>query len=142
MASRRQARRDAMVVLYQHDLTGGSIDELYNNLQQENGEDVDVFTREEVEGILAAQTELDQEIDACSRGWPSHRLAALERSILRIGMYEIKKRPEIPVEATIDEAVTLAKRFCSREAAALVNGVLGKVAESSRGGKDSGSGRK
>lgn len=142
MASRRQARRDAMVVLYQHDLTGGGMNELYNNLQQESGHAVDDFTREEVEGVLAAQTELDQEIDACSQGWPSHRLAALERSILRIGMYEIKKRPEIPIEATINEAVTLAKRFCSREAASLVNGVLGKVAESNRGREDSGSGRK
>lgn len=142
MASRRQARRDAMVVLYQHDMTGAGMNELYNNLQQESGHAVDDFTREEVESVLAAQTELDQEIDACSRGWPSHRLAALERSILRIGMYEIKKRPEIPIEAAISEAVMLAKRFCSREAASLVNGVLGKAAESSRGREDSGSGRK
>lgn len=128
--SRRQARRDAMVVLYQHDLTGSPIDELYNNLQQESGHDADDFTREEVAGVLAASQELDEEIDRFSRHWPAHRLAALERSILRIGMYEIRQRPEIPVEATIDEAVTLAKRFCSREAAALVNGVLGKAAES------------
>lgn len=128
--SRRQARRDAMVVLYQHDLTGSPIDELYNNLQRESGHEADDFTREEVDGVLSSAQELDREIDSYSRSWPAHRMAALERSILRIGMYEIRQRPEIPIEATIDEAVTLAKRFCSREAAALVNGVLGKAAES------------
>lgn len=128
MISRRQARRDAMVVLYQHDLTGAPVDELYNTLQQESGREVDAFTREEVAGVLESLDEIDQEIDACSRSWPSHRLAALERSILRIGMYEVARRPDIPIEVTIDEAVTLAKRYCSREAAALVNGVLGKAA--------------
>jgi len=119
-----------MVVLYQHDLTGSPIDELYNNLQRESGHEADDFTREEVDGVLSSAQELDREIDSYSRSWPAHRMAALERSILRIGMYEIRQRPEIPIEATIDEAVTLAKRFCSREAAALVNGVLGKAAES------------
>lgn len=88
----------------------------------------DGFTRDEVGGVLAALAEMDAAIDAASRGWPAHRLAALERSILRLGVYEIKRRDDIPAEVSIDEAVSLAKRFCSREAAALVNGVLGNVA--------------
>lgn len=126
--TRRQARRDAMVVLYQHDITGASLEELYNNLRQESGHVADGFTRDEVGGVLAALAEMDAAIDAASRGWPAHRLAALERSILRLGVYEIKRRDDIPAEVSIDEAVSLAKRFCSREAAALVNGVLGNVA--------------
>lgn len=127
--SRRQARRDAMVLLYQQDLTGGAIEELYNNLERDEGRQLDAFTREEVEGVLAAQSEIDAIIDVTAAGWPAHRLAALERNILRLAIYEIRDRDDIPAEVSIDEAVELAKRFCSREAGALLNGVLGKVIE-------------
>lgn len=133
--SRRSARRDAMVILYQHDLTGAGLKELYNNHEQENGYYPAEFTREEVEGVLSFKEELDGSIDTYSKGWPAHRLAALERSILRIGLYEIEKRGDIPMEASIDEAVQLAKRYCSREAAVLINGVLGKVADELKSGE-------
>jgi N utilization substance protein B len=118
-----------MVILYQHDLTGAPLDRLYNDLQEEDGHAPDPFTREEVESVISLAAELDADIDAYSRGWPAHRLAALERSILRMGTYELRQRLDIPAEAAIDEAVSLAKKYCSREAAALVNGVLGKIAE-------------
>lgn len=135
MISRRQARRDAMVVLYQHDITGAGLEQLYNNLQQEYGHYPDEFTLEEVEGVLAHKDSLDRVIDAHSEGWPAHRLAALERTIMRMGVYELQKRADIPVEATVDEAVHLSKRYCSREAAALINGVLGQIAEEEKSKK-------
>ncbi len=117
-----------MVLLYQLDLTGGELESLYNNLEREEGRQLDAFTREEVEGVLAAAATIDAAIDATATGWPAHRLAALERNILRLAIYEIRDRPEIPFEVTIDEAVELAKRFCSPEAGSLVNGILGKIA--------------
>lgn len=126
--SRRQARRDAMVVLYQHDLTGAGLDDLYKSIETERGYEPAVYTRSLVEGVTASRDELDSEIDARSLKWPSHRLAALERNILRIAVYEIKKSPDIPVETSIDEAVRLAKRYCSREAGSLINGILGTLA--------------
>lgn len=118
-----------MVILYQHDLTGADIDSLYQNIKRDQGYYPVDFTRSEVEGVLAAHAELDAVIDAHSQGWPAHRMAALERNIIRMALYEMYHRPDIPLEVSIDEAVSLAKRFCSREAGALVNGVLGKVAE-------------
>jgi len=118
-----------MVILYQYDLTGGDIDVLYDNLEREEGRGIDPFTRGEVEGVLAARLEIDAAIDAVAVGWPAHRLAALERSILRLAIYEIRQRDDIPAEVSIDEAVELAKRFCSPEAGSLVNGILGKIAE-------------
>jgi len=118
-----------MVILYQYDLTGGDIDVLYDNLEREEGRGIDPFTRGEVEGVLAARPEIDAAIDAVAVGWPAHRLAALERSILRLAIYEIRQRDDIPAEVSIDEAVELAKRFCSPEAGSLVNGILGKIAE-------------
>ncbi len=127
--SRMQARRDAMVVLYQHDITGKAVEELYRDLELDRGHAPDAYTRETVAAVLAARDEIDAAIDAASRGWPAHRLAALERNILRIAVHELRRRDDIPMEVSIDEAVALAKRYCSREAAALVNGILGKIAQ-------------
>ena len=59
----------------------------------------------------------------------------LERAILRVAVYELVKETEVPVAVVVDEAVSLAKRFCSGEAGALVNGVLGNVARESRPGE-------
>lgn len=128
MTSRRQARRDSMVILYQHELTGSSPEELFEALEKDEGRELDVFTREEVADVLARIPELDGVIDEYAEGWPAHRLAPLERNILRIAVYEMRNRDSIPVEVSIDEAVSLAKRFCSREAASLINGILGKLA--------------
>lgn len=128
--SRRQARRDAMVLLYQHDLTGGDLDTLYKNLEGKEEHELEPYTREVVEGVLASQDEIDELIDASAENWSASRMAALERNILRLAIYEIRNRDDIPAEVSIDEAVELAKRFCSREAGSLVNGVLSNVANS------------
>ncbi len=117
-----------MVVLYQHDLTGAPPERLFRDLEQDRGYPAAEFTREMVAGVLAAAAELDGAIDRASSGWPAHRLAALERSILRIAVYEMLRRDDIPMEVSIDEAVTLAKRYSSREAGSLVNGILSQVA--------------
>lgn len=130
--SRRQARRDAMVLLYQRDLTGGGLEDLYGNLESKEERELEPYTREVVEGVLASQDEIDAMIDASAENWSVSRMAALERNILRLAIYEIRKRDDIPVEVSIDEAVELARRFCSNEAGALVNGVLSNVAGESR----------
>jgi N utilization substance protein B len=122
-----------MVVLYQHELTGALPVELYRTLEQESGHDTAAYTREIVDAVLTAAGDLDAAIDEASAGWPAHRLAPLERSILRIAILEIRNRPDVPVEVSIDEAVTLAKRFCSREAGALVNGILSQIAREGPG---------
>ena len=130
--SRRQARRDAMVILYQRDITGAPLVELYASLEHDTGHSPDRFTILEVEGVTSGARQLDAAIDAASEGWPAHRMAALERNILRLALYEMREIEDIPIEVSIDEAVALSKRFCSREAATLVNGILGKIAEEGR----------
>ncbi len=133
--SRRRARRDAMVILYQKDISASSVDELFAGLKREAGHEPDEFTRQEVAGVLASQSDLDHVIDAASQGWPAHRLGALERSILRMAVYEILDRADIPAEVSASEAVILAKRFCSQEAGSLINGILGKIVrEASKNG--------
>lgn len=127
--SRRQARRDAMVLLYQQDLTGGELGDLYEKLEGKEERQLETYTREVVEGVMASRPEIDELIDASAENWSASRMAALERNILRLAIYEIRNRDDVPAEVSIDEAVELARRFCSNEAGSLVNGVLSNVAD-------------
>ena len=77
---------------------------------------------------MGRSEELDRRIDEVSEGWPADRLGVLERNILRIGISELEGGT-VPPEVAIAEAVGLAKRYASPEAARLVNGILGRVAE-------------
>ncbi len=120
MAGRRAARRTALVLLYQWDLTGQPLAALYEGT-------VDPFARELAERVSGEAVELDRRIDAAADEWTADRLGVLERNVLRIGIYELE-HGTVPVEVAISEAVGLAKRYASEEAAKLVNGILGRVA--------------
>ena len=120
MTSRREARRAAVFMLFQWDLTGEPLGSTYEG-------DVDDFARETAEAVAARAAELDRRIDEATEDWPADRLGALERNVLRVGIYELE-RGEVPTEVAIDEAVRMAKRYSSDEAGRLVNGILGRVA--------------
>lgn len=120
MVGRRAGRRTALFLLYQWDLTGQPLASLYDG-------EVDDFARGLADDVAARAKELDQRITAASEGWPADRLGTLERNILRIGVYELE-RDTVPTEVAINEAVSLAKRYASDEAARLVNGILGRIA--------------
>jgi transcription antitermination protein NusB len=120
MAGRRAARRTALFLLYQWDLTGQPLTALYEG-------DVDPFARELADAVSARPEELDRAIDDAAEDWTASRMGVLERNILRIGIHELE-RATVPAEVAISEAVELAKRYASDEAARLVNGILGRVA--------------
>lgn len=120
MISRREARRAALFMLFQWDVTGKALGSTYEG-------DLDDFARETAEAVAKRAPELDQRIDEATEGWPADRLGALERNVLRVGIYELEQG-EVPPEVAIDEAVRLAKRYASDEAAKLVNGILGRIA--------------
>jgi transcription antitermination protein NusB len=119
VTSRREARRAAVFMLFQWDLTGEPLGSTYEG-------DVDVFARETAAAVAAKAAELDRRIDETSEDWPADRLGALERNVLRIALEELD-RGEAPKEVVIDEAVTLAKRYATEDAGRLVNGILGAV---------------
>jgi transcription antitermination protein NusB len=118
--SRRGARRTALFLLYQWDLTGQPLGTNYDG-------EVDEFARKLAESVAAQADELDARISAVSGDWPARQLGALERNILRIGIHELDEGT-VPLEVAIDEAVTLAKRYASEDAGRLVNGILGAIA--------------
>jgi transcription antitermination protein NusB len=121
VARRSDQRRAAVVALYQGDVTGRPALDLLDR-------HATPFTRELVEGVLADQAELDELIATHSSGWTLDRIAPVERNILRVAMYELLSRPDVPTEVAIDEAVEAAKELCSAEAPGFVNGILGTVA--------------
>ena len=96
------------------------------------GEDphVDGYAAELVRGVALHRREVDEILQTHVEGWSLQRLGVLERAILRLAAYELCWEPEVPPAVVIDEAVGAARRFCSDEASALVNGVLGAVAAS------------
>ena len=117
---RADQRREAVVALYQHEVTG-------RPLQDVMPKQASPFTRELVDGVLHQQDELDALIERHAKGWSLDRIAPLERSILRIALYEMLHRTDVPDEVAIDEAVEAAKELCAAEAAGFVNGILGAV---------------
>ena len=117
---RRQARRTALFLLYQWDLTGQPLASLYEG-------EVDDFARSLAEEVAGRAEELDERITEAAEGWTADRLGTLERNILRMGIHELE-HASVPVEVAIGEAVKLAKRYASDEAGRLVNGVLARVA--------------
>src|SRR5256885_1593905 len=106
---RSDQRRDAVFACYQRDVTGRPLEELL-------GADVRPFTRELAEGVERLRPELDATIAELAKGWTIDRIAPLERNIMRVALYEIEHREEIPTEVAIDEAVELAKEYCGAEA--------------------------
>lgn len=117
---RSDQRRDAAVALYQRDVTKRPLDELLA--------DAKPFTKDLALGADEHLAEIDAEIGANAHGWTIQRIAPLERAIMRIAVFEIHHRPEIPVPVSINEAVNTTKRYCGAEAPAFVNGVLSAIA--------------
>ncbi|HEU5279019.1 MAG TPA: transcription antitermination factor NusB [Gaiellaceae bacterium] len=119
MSGRRSARRTALFLLYQWDITGQPLASLYEG-------EIDPFARETAEAVAAQAVEYDCRITEAAEGWTADRLGAIERNILRIALHELDG-DDVPDEVAIDEAVNLAKRYATDDAARLVNGILGRI---------------
>jgi transcription antitermination protein NusB len=129
VSRRSDQRRAAVFALYQHELTGRPLDEVF-----EPG--ASSFTRALAHATADRQEELDERIERHSEGWALERIAPLERAIMRVALLEILHpdllegdRP-IPPEGAIAEAVETAKQFCGAQAPGFVNGVLAAVLRS------------
>ncbi len=114
---RSEQRRDAVFACYQREVTGRPLGELLDEARP--------FTRELAEGVEGRREELDATIARHAKGWELERIAPLERCVIRVALYEIEHREDVPTEVAIDEAVEIAKQYCGAEAPGFVNGVLG-----------------
>jgi N utilization substance protein B len=127
VASRTKARRQAIDILYQADVTGADGRAVIVEWEQA-GREVPAFTRELVEGVVDGRDALDRIIGAHSEGWRVERMASVDRTILRVATFELRVLGT-PVGAAIDEAVRAAKDLSTEDSGRFVNGVLGRIAE-------------
>lgn len=124
IGSRREARERAFGLLYEAETKDVAPSTVIAELPIEP----ETFTIELVEGVEANGPALDETIQRFARDWKLERMPALDRALLRLGVYELSHRPDVPTGAVISEAVELAKRFSTDESGRFVNGVLSAVA--------------
>jgi len=135
VTSRREARRTAIDILYQADLTEAD-PSLVLAEWQEAGRPVSPFTRELVDGVEAALPEIDLLLEEHTEGWTVARMAALDRTILRVAIHELRHRTDVPTSVAISEAVEAATDLSSEGSPRFVNGILGKIASEMRPAAD------
>jgi len=126
--SRSRCREWALQVLYQAEYVGhrtGEIIRYYRHFQEYDK--VPAYLTKLVEGVAAHQEELDALIRQHSEHWRLERMAAVDRNLLRLALYELLHQPAIPAKVVINEAVELAKRYGSEESGSFINGVLDRI---------------
>lgn len=121
---RSNARERALHLLYEAEVKGVATAEILAGQVLEVGE----ITTLIVDGITDLAPAIDELISENSNGWPLARMASIDRNVLRIGVFELLGRPEIPLAVVISEAVNMAKTFSTDESGRFVNGVLSAIA--------------
>jgi N utilization substance protein B len=134
MGARRTGRERALQALYQLEMAPGTPAEAlasaWSASAEEGKPDPDAvrFAQELVDGVRAHQAEIDELIEKHSHNWRLDRMSRIDRNVLRLGVLELKYRPDIPKKVSINEAVELGKNFGTEESSAFVNGLLDRVA--------------
>jgi N utilization substance protein B len=127
---RRRARIAALKALFELDSVGHEAEAVLAREAEELSlpEDALEFAGELVRGVLASRDRLDETIRKNAPAWPLEQVAAVDRNILRLAIYEMTIDNRVPMRAAINEAVELAKEFGGEASPKFVNGVLGSVA--------------
>ena len=131
MKPRTRARSLALQVLYEVDMANHPPADVFKSRLEENplSDELSDFARQIIFGVLPRTTDLDQLIAKYAPEWPFEQVAAIDRNILRIALWEFAIFHETPIKVAINEAVELAKEFGSDSAPRFVNGVLGALAD-------------
>jgi len=129
VTARRRARRLALQALYEADTVGHDAETALGRLLEAEAlsEDGATFARDLVKGVIAHREEIDRHIRKFAPAWPLEQMAAIDRNILRLAIFEVLLDNNVPVKVGINEAVELAKTFGSDSSPKFINGVLGSV---------------
>jgi N utilization substance protein B len=132
VSARSKARKQTLDLLYESDIRGSDLLELLISRDVvEEGPDarpIREYTKSLVEGVSAHKRKIDELISTYAQGWDMDRLPAVDRNILRLGIYEILWVAELEDGIVIDEALTLAKDLSTEDSAGYIHGVLGRIA--------------
>lgn len=132
MSARTKARKRALDILFSADVRGDDVAvtlaaEAQRAASEPAREASWLYAREVVDGIIDHHDEIDEQITTHSRDWKIERMPAVDRALLRIGVWEILFNDAVPTAVAIDEAVELAKEFSTDDSGAFVHGVLARV---------------
>jgi N utilization substance protein B len=132
VSARSKARKQALDLLYETDIRGTNLQEtLVARDIPADGPDarpIREYTRELVNGVSDNRRKIDELITTYAQGWDMDRLPAVDRNILRLGIYEILWSTSVPTSVAIDEALDLAKELSSDDSSKFIHGVLGRIA--------------
>ncbi len=134
MKPRTRARSLALQVLYEVDIANHPPGDIYKLRLEDNplSDDLSDFARQIIFGVLPLTTTLDEIIAKYAPEWPLDQIAAIDRNILRMALWEFAVYHDTPIKVAINEAVELAKQYGSDSAPRFVNGVLGALADHQR----------
>ncbi len=136
MRKRTRAREFALQLLYQYEMNENDLPGLFARFWEENAEaesEVRDYAERLVQGTVENLKPLDETITRYAENWQLHRMAVIDRNILRFAAYELLYMPEeIPPKVAINEAVNIAKKFSQEEAGKFVNGILDKINHTER----------
>ena len=123
-STRRQARERALELLYECEAKGVPVADVLAELPL----DPDPYARDLVVGVAERQAQVDELIRRFSRGWSLERMPAVDRALLRMAIYELLARPDVPLPVVISEAVDLARQYSTEDSGKFVNGMLAHIA--------------
>ena len=128
LGGRREARERALSLLYEAESKGCSPDEVLDSLPLPP----EAYAGELVSGVATYGGDVDEVIRRYSKGWTLERMPMIDRTLLRMAIFELAHRPDVPTGVVISEAVELAKRYSTDDSGRFVNGMLSRIAEELR----------
>lgn len=136
MSARTKARKRALDILFQADVRGDDVAViLAAEARRAAGEPARqsswLYAREIVDGVIDNRDEIDEQITTFSKDWSLARMPAVDRALLRMGVWELLYNDDVPAAVAIDEAVELAKEFSTDDSGAFVHGVLARISRAS-----------
>jgi N utilization substance protein B len=134
MTGRRQARELAFRAVYQADVTGEEPKRCLDEIMEETppSDDVRSFAATLVAELGVHREEVDAIVSRTAVNWPLRRMAATDRSVLRLAVVELQHHAETPTRVVLDEAIEIAKKYGSETSGAFVNGILDRIAHEAR----------
>lgn len=131
--SRKLAREAAMKLVYQMDINGAESQEVLDSFFENSEEEIDSEDRSYIINCVSGVKEnikyIDEYIEKYLKGWKMNRISKVDLAIMRLSIYEMTKRQDVPNIVAINEALEIAKKFSGEKASVFINGILGKVIE-------------
>ncbi len=131
MGIRRKAREEALRILFQYDATGDPIDEILNyywkNISSVKNNEIKEYAETIVRGTIEHLQEIDSKIKEVSKNWRIERMFMVDRNILRLAIFELIHRKDIPPAVAINEAIEISKIYGTEKSPKFINGILDSI---------------